>query len=126
MAEPMAMAEASGAIGETARGTSSDPIDRAVTTWTEDDVRRVMSSPAYLRSQHPQHREAQRMVRLWFEQESGTGPIAVDATGRLVRDRSGRKSERVTKDSACPVAVRAHTRDGGKVEVREHCRTKSA
>ncbi|MGH6912563.1 MAG: hypothetical protein ACREH3_02520 [Geminicoccales bacterium] len=126
MAEPMAMADASGTGGERTRGASSDPLGRTIATWSQDDVRTVMSSPAYLRAQHPQHGEAQRLVRLWFEQAFGTGPAPADATGRMVREEPGRRSERVAKDGACPVPVRVHAREGGQVEARAHCRARPA
>jgi hypothetical protein len=75
--EPMGMAEASGATaagGQRTGGTPPSPLDRPIATWSQGDVRIVINSPAYLRSQHPRHREAQRMVRLWFEEEFGTSP----------------------------------------------------
>jgi hypothetical protein len=97
----------------------ADPLDRPVASWTEDDVRAVLSSPAYLRPQHPKRREAERKVRAWFERRFGTGPVAVDATGRAIRG-GGATAGRV---GACPVPVRAHSRDGGKIEVGAHCRS---
>jgi hypothetical protein len=65
---------------------AADPLDRLVETWSEQDVRTVLNSPAYLEPQHARREQAQRMVRAWFEQHFGTGPSRVDATGRLVRD----------------------------------------
>jgi hypothetical protein len=98
--EPMGMAE------------RSDPLDRAVASWTEEDVRMAMSSPAYLEARHPNHREAQRDVGAWFERRFGKAPVPVDATGRAIRSADA---------GACPVPVRAHYR--GQVEVRAHCRS---
>lgn len=113
MAEPMGMADTSGTGEERARGASSDPLDRSVASWSEDDVRTVLNSPAYLRSQHPRHRAAQRMVRLWFGQEFGTGQVARDASGRIVRDQPERRSERVAKPRRLPGSgPRAHPRRG--------------
>lgn len=123
------MAEASGAIEQGEQetgGTPPDPLDRPVASWGEGDVRTVLNSPADLRSGHPRHREAQRMVRLWFEQEFGTGQVAPDASGRIVHDRPRRRSARATSQGTCPVPVRAHAREGGMVEVREHCRARPA
>ena len=96
--------------GQRTGGTPPSPLDRPIATWSQGDVRIVINSPAHLRSQHPRHTEAQRMVRLWFEKEFGTSSAAVDATGRMVRGRPGRRPERVAKDGACQVPVRAHPR----------------
>jgi len=98
---------------------SADPLDRPVASWTEDDVRTILSSPAYLRPQHPRRGEAARKVRAWFERRFGTGPVAVDATGRAIR--SGRAT--AGRAGACPVPVRTHSREGGKVEVGAYCRS---
>lgn len=98
--EPLGMADA------------SDPLDRPVANWTEEDVRTAMNSPAYLQPQHPKHRQVQRDVRTWFERRFGTGPTPVDATGRGIQSAEA---------GGCPVPVRAHNR--GKVEVRAHCRS---
>jgi hypothetical protein len=54
------------------------------------------------------------MVRQWFEQRVGPGPAPVDATGRIMAQ------------GACPVPVRAHAREGGKVHVQAHCRARPA
>jgi hypothetical protein len=45
---------------EPSRGasTSAAPLDRPVATWTEEDVRAVLGSPAYLRPQHRRRAEA--------------------------------------------------------------------
>jgi hypothetical protein len=102
--------------------TSADPLERPVAGWTEEDMRAVLNSPAYLRAQHPQRAQAERQVRAWFERRFGTGPVPVDATGRAIRD------ERATAKGAgaCPVAVRAHSRKGGQVDVGAHCRSMPA
>jgi hypothetical protein len=97
--EPMGMAEA------------SDPLGRPVASWTEEDVRKAMNSPAYLQPRHPKHEQVQRGVRAWFERRFGTGPVPVDATGRPHGTR-----ETSARARACPVPVRAHNR--GEVEVR--------
>ena len=81
-------------------------------------MRTVLNAPAYLDPQHVRREQAQQMVRAWFERRFGSDPARVDATGRLVRaepvmGRSG---------GSCPVPVRAHTREGGKVGVGAHCR----
>jgi hypothetical protein len=98
---------------------ATDPLDRPVSSWTEDDVRLVLNSPAYLQSQHPRQSEAAHKVRQWFEGRFGTGPVPVDVTGRAIL--SVRGSAAVA--GACPVPVRAHSRNGGKVEVGAHCRS---
>jgi hypothetical protein len=100
------------------RAAAANPLDRPVETWTEQDVRTVLNAPAYLEPQHARREEAQRMIRAWFEQRFGTGPALADATGRLVRAEPA-----VTRSGgSCPVSVRAHTREGGKVDVAAHCR----
>ncbi|MGH6902193.1 MAG: hypothetical protein ACREIR_05585 [Geminicoccaceae bacterium] len=101
---------------------SADPLDRPVASWTEDDVRAVLSSPAYLRPQHARRGEAERKVRAWFGRRFGTGPVPVDATGRAIRDAPARAG----RAGACAVAVQAHSRGGGKVVVGAHCRSMPA
>lgn len=96
-----------------------DPLDRSVASWTEADLRTVLNSPVYLQPQHPQRAEAERKVRAWFERPFSRGPVPMDATGRAIRDRG----HTAGTASACPVAVRAHSRNGGKVEVGAHCRS---
>jgi hypothetical protein len=52
-------------------------------------------------------------------QASQAEPVAMDAAGRAIpnaRATAGRAR-------ACPVAVRTHSRNGGKVEVGAHCRS---
>jgi hypothetical protein len=105
-----------GALERTA--ARAHPLDRPVETWSEQDVRTVLNAPAYLEPQHARREQAQRLARAWFEQRFGTDPARADATGRLVR------AQRATARSGggCPVRVRAHTRQGGKVEIAAHCR----
>ncbi len=104
------------------RPAAANPLDRPVETWSEQDVRAVLSSPAYLEPQHARREQARRLVRAWFERRFGAGPARVDATGRRVRD-----GESVARsDGDCPVPVRAHTRQGGEVEVAAHCRATPA
>jgi hypothetical protein len=97
MTAPMEMADAS--------EPAEAPLDRSVATWTEEDVRKVLSSPAYLRPQHGRRGEAERKVRVWFERRFGTGAGPVDATGRAVRDARATPGG----TGACPVPVRAHS-----------------
>jgi hypothetical protein len=101
---------------------SVDPLDRPVVSWTDDDVRTILNSPVYLRPQHPKRGETARKVREWFERRFGAGLVPVDATGRAL------PTARATAASAgtCPVPVRTYTRQGGKVEVDAHCRSRPA
>jgi hypothetical protein len=57
------------------------------------------------------------MVRAWFERRFGSGAVPVDATGRAIPDARPAAGSA----GACPVAVRAHSRNGGKIEVGAHC-----
>jgi hypothetical protein len=101
--------------------TRAHPLDRPVETWSEQDVRTVLNTPTYLEPHHARRERAQRMVRAWFEQRFGTNPAPADATGRLVRaDRAMERS------GGCPVPVRAHTRQGAKIDVSAHCRATPA
>jgi hypothetical protein len=102
--------------------TRDDPLDRPVASWTEDDVRIVIGSPAYLEPQHWRRAEAVRKVRAWFERRFGTGPIPIDATGRALQNAR----DTARRAGACPVAVRARSRKGGKVGVGAHCRSRPA
>jgi hypothetical protein len=112
--EPIRIADAS--------GPPEAPLDRPVASWTHDDLRAVMNSAAYLQSRHPRQREAAGKVREWFERRFGTGPVRMDATGRGIPSVRGSSATA----GACPVAVRAHSRSGGKVEVGPHCRSMPA
>jgi hypothetical protein len=62
----------SGLEEPTGMAEGSDPLDRAVASWTEEDVRTILSSPAYLQSHHPGRCSAM----------SGGGSSAVSAPGR--------------------------------------------
>jgi hypothetical protein len=90
-------------------------------------MRAVMNAPAYRNPQHPRHDQPQRMVQQWFERSVGPGPSPVDATGRIVA-AAARAPIRTsaTGEDGCPVPVRAHAREGGKVKVEAHCRAKPA
>ena len=61
------------------------------------------------------------MVRTWFERRFGSDPALTDATGRLVRGKTVAGSS-----GSCPVPVRAHTRQGAKIDVSAHCRATPA
>jgi len=63
------------------------------------------------------------MARNWFAQVVGDGPIRVDTTGRQVREPAG---DGASGGGACEVSVRAHCREGGKVEVDVHGRSRPA
>jgi hypothetical protein len=115
MTAPMEMADAA--------EPAAAPLNLPLANWTEEDVRTVLNSPAYHRPDHPRRAEAERKVRAWFERRFGTGPVAVDATGRALR---GGGATAGTAGGACPVPVRAHSRKGGKVEVGAHCRLRPA
>jgi hypothetical protein len=99
---------------------NGDPLDRPVASWTEEDVRTVLGSPAYLRPQHPKHIETQARVRAWFEARF-PGPVQVDATGRQKSDGNG-----AIASSQCDIPVRAHARNADKVQVAAHCRARPA
>jgi hypothetical protein len=98
------------------------PLDRPVETRSEQDVKTVLNAPAYLEPQHARREQAERMVRAWFEQRFGTDSTRADATGRLVRAEPAMAGS----GRSCPVPVRAHTRQGGKIEVGAHCRATPA
>lgn len=98
------------------------PLSRPVAGWSEDDLRRVMASAAYLQPNHPGRARAHAMVRAWFEQDAAIEPARADATGRQVRVRAAV----VPVGGSCEVPVRDHTREGRKVEVEAHCRSRPA
>ncbi|MGH6919083.1 MAG: hypothetical protein ACREJ0_15430 [Geminicoccaceae bacterium] len=84
---------------------AADPFDRVLAAWSEEDIAAIMRSRPYLESAHPDHAQAQVLVRAWFVRNYGAGPAASDARGRLRRDVAGRRGS-----AARAVHVRAHTR----------------
>ena len=105
-------------------GSRADEIpalERAVGTWSEDDVRRVMASKAYQRSGSPEHEIARAKVREWFKSAYGDAPAPVDATGRLVTGGSAIRPS--SGPAGGSVHVAAHLREGGKVAVSAYDRS---
>jgi hypothetical protein len=100
-----------------------DPMDRPVETWSEDDVRAVMASDAYQRTDAPGHAQAQEKVRDWFVHFYGDGPTRHDATGRLIDPAPILPIPKNIPEGGGAVHVRAHVRDGGKVAVDAHDRS---
>lgn len=96
-----------------AAGLSLDAVDDE----TEDEIARLMASPAYWQTDHPDRARTHARVRGLFERAHGTEPVARDVAGRQIAGRS---------DGNCPVDVRAHAREGGKVRVEAHCRSMPA
>jgi hypothetical protein len=96
---------------------AANPFDRVLAAWGDEDIATIMQSTAYLRSSHPDHAQAQALVRAWFERKYGAGPAARDATERRRRELPGRRG---SADRA--VRVRAHTREAGTERVRAHTR----
>ena len=96
-----------------------NPLARPVASWSEDDLRRLMASPAYLRPSEPGRARAHAMVREWFERAATTAPRRPDATGRQIR-----ASTPDAAGGACEVPVREHSRERGKVHVDAHCRAR--
>jgi len=82
-----------------------------------------MASPAYWQPNHPGRARAHPMVREWFERVVTSAPARVDAAGRRVPERMATV---VSAGGVCEVPVRLHAREGGKVEVEAHCRTRPA
>jgi hypothetical protein len=97
---------------------ADDPLDRVMAAWSKQDVATIMQSEAYRRSSHPDHAQAQGLVRAWFERNYGDGPAQRDGTRRLRGEVSGRR-----RSADRPVQVRAHTREDGKEHVRAHTRS---
>ena len=79
----------SGGPGEVA---ADNPLDLVLAAWSRQDIATVMHSEAYRRSSHPDHGQAQALVRAWFERHHG-GPGARDAARRkrqeVVAERRG-------------------------------------
>jgi hypothetical protein len=96
-------------------------LDRAVDTWSEDDVRQVMSSKAYQRPESPGHEIARAKVQAWFESAYGKGPAPLDATGRIITSGSGIRSS--SRPAGGSVHVAAHSREAGKVAVSAYDRS---
>jgi hypothetical protein len=94
------------------------PFDRVLATWSEEDIAAIMQSRAYLQSGHPDHTQAQSLVRAWFVRNHGDDSAPRDATTRKRREVA---APRGSADRA--VQVRAHTREGGKESVRAHTRS---
>jgi hypothetical protein len=104
----------SGRAGEAA---TDDPLDRVMAAWSRHDIATIMRSEAYRRSSHPDHLQAQVLVRAWFERHHG-GPGGRDATRRMRQPSAERAG---SADRA--MHVRAHMREGGKEHVRAHTRS---
>ena len=105
------------------QGAAVNPLSRPVASWSEDDLRQVMASPAYWQPGHPGRARAHAMVREWFERAETATPARVDSSGRRVPEP---RAAAASADGACEVPVQAHTRKGGKVEVEAHCRSRPA
>jgi hypothetical protein len=86
--------------------------------WSEADIATIMQSRAYLQSSHPDHAQAQALVRAWFVRNHGDGSAPRDATTRVRREVPARRGS-----AERAVHVRAHTREGGKERVRAHTRS---
>jgi hypothetical protein len=97
---------------------AADPFDRVLAAWSREDIATIMRSDAYLRSAHPDHAQAQALVRAWFERRSPAGRADRDAAGRMRRDVPARRAA-----AGRAVRVRAHTREGGKESMRAHTRS---
>jgi hypothetical protein len=100
-----------------------NPLSRPVASWSEDDLRQVMASPAYWQPSHPGRVRAHAMAREWFEQAEARKDVRSDATGRRVPERVRSVA---SAGGGCDVPAQAHTRKAGKVEVEAHCRTRPA
>ena len=97
---------------------AADPFERVLAAWSEEDIAAIMQSRAYLQSGHPDHTQAQALVRAWFERNHPAGRAERDAGRPMRRDVPARRG---SADRA--VQVRAHTREGGKESVRAHTRS---
>jgi hypothetical protein len=98
---------------------AADPFERVLAAWSQEDIATIMKSDAYRRSAHPDHAQAQALVRAWFERRFPAGRAERDAGGRMGGDVPMRHG---SADRA--VQVRAHTREGGKESVRAHTRAR--
>jgi hypothetical protein len=104
----------SGGSGDMA---ADDPLDRVVAAWSKQDVATIMRSEAYRQSSHPDHAQAQALVRAWFERHHG-GAGARGATRRMPQQAAER-----ARSAGREVHVRAHMREGGQEHVRAHTRS---
>ncbi|WP_316979165.1 DUF6973 domain-containing protein [Shumkonia mesophila] len=95
---------------------------RPVGSWNEDDVRAVMASDAYRQAGHPAQAETHARVRAWFERAYGNRPVRRDATGRQVDGPLRQPRIDAAGAAGGPVHVRAHSREGGRVDVDAHDR----
>jgi hypothetical protein len=66
--------------GVPGRRGDADPFARVLAAWSEEDIAAVMQSRPYLRSGHPDHVQAQALVRAWFDRKYGADRAARDAT----------------------------------------------
>jgi hypothetical protein len=99
--------------------TAADPLDRVMAAWSREDIAMIMQSEAYRQSSHPDHAQAQGLVRAWFERNYGARPAQREATARMRRDASGQRGS-----VGRAVHIRAHTRESGKEHVRAHTRSR--
>jgi hypothetical protein len=99
-------------------GAAADPFERVLAAWSEKDIAAIMQSRAYLRSAHPDHAQAQALVRAWFVRRYGDDSAKRDAAGRRRTETPERH-----RSAARAVHVRAHTREGGTERVRAHTRS---
>jgi len=97
-------------------------FDMPVGSWSEDDVRAVMASDAYRQAGHPAQAETHARVRAWFERAYGNRPVRRDATGRQIDGPSRQPRIDAAGAAGGPVHVRAHSREGGRVDVDAHDR----
>jgi hypothetical protein len=74
---------------------ADDPLDRALAAWSREDVAAIMRSAAYRESAHPDHAQAQALVRAW---SNGTMAAPAGATPR------GACANRRLSEPAPPIA----------------------
>ena len=98
---------------------ADNPLDRVMAAWSRQDIAAIMQSEAYRRSSHPDHAQAQALVRAWFERNYRAGSAQRDATRRTRQQTAER-----AYSAGRAVHVRAHTREGGKEHVRAHTRSR--
>jgi hypothetical protein len=106
-----------------AQGAEVNPLSRPVASWSKEDLRRVMASPAYWQPGHPGRARAHAMVPEWFERAEASAAGRAHATRRSVPEQ-GTAAE--PAGGGCEVPVRGHTRKGGEIEVDAHCRSRPA